>query len=326
MTFPKYPLFLFCVFVSAHCFSQVVGKVTDSTGKPLPYVNIYLKNTAVGTTTNKNGNYELALDELGEHIVVFQYLGYKTEQKEIEIQTFPFTLNVSLTEESTSLAPVILSNGENPAIRIIEKAIEHRKENQAKLQKFTADFYSRGLWRVQNVPEKFMGAEIGDLGGGLDSTRSGVVYLSETISKIAYQAPDNFKEKIIASKVSGDDNGFSFNSAREFNISFYNNTLEINAEIVSPIADYAFNYYNYKLEGTFYDEHGNLINKIQVIPKRPDDAVFSGHIYIVEDSWEIYGVDLSTTGEAVQVPIIEKLGFQQNFKYSKTENRWVLRS
>ena len=39
------------------------------------------------------------------------------------------------------------------------------------------------------------------------------MYLSETVSKITFQKPDKLKETIIASKVSGNDNGFSFNTA-----------------------------------------------------------------------------------------------------------------
>ena len=66
-----------------------------------------------------------------------------------------------------------------------------------------------------------MGQEVGDLDGVLDSTRSGIIYLSETISKISYRQPNDFRERIIASKVSGNDNGFSFNSAQESTFSFY---------------------------------------------------------------------------------------------------------
>ena len=112
-----------------------------------------------------------------------------------------------------------------------------------------------------------MGQEI-NVDIGLDSTRSGIIYLSETISKIKYQKPDKLTEKVIASKVSGNSNGFSFNSALDVNYNFYNNTIQINSAIISPISDYAFNYYRYKLEGVFYDDSGNLINKIKVIPRR----------------------------------------------------------
>ncbi|MGO3810782.1 DUF5686 and carboxypeptidase regulatory-like domain-containing protein [Mesonia sp.] len=316
-------LLLALLITSFSGFSQVVGKVTDEAGEPVPYVNIYLKDTYKGTTSNNEGNYKLDYEQTGTNTLVFQFLGFKTLEKEVNIERFPFILNVSLAEESTSLDEVVLKSGKNPAIRVIKKAIKYRKENLAKTDAYTADFYSRGLWKIKNAPKKILGAEVGDLGGGLDSTRSGIVYLSETISKIKFKAPDEFHEKIVASKVSGNDNGFSLNSAREANFNFYNNTIELNTELVSPIADYAFNYYDYKLDGVFNDEQGNLINKVEVTPKRKNDRIFFGYIYIIEDDWEVYGVDLSTTGKAMQITPIDTLVFKQNFKYNKNDELWV---
>src|SRR5690606_17565008 len=143
-----------------------------------------------------------------------------------------------------------------------------------KINAFTANFYSRGLIRIKNAPEKILGQDIGDLGGGLDSTRSGIIYLSETISKIDFLRPDKLKEKIVASKVSGDDNGFSSNTASDVYHNFHENTIELATQIASPIAEYASNYDRYKLEGTFYDERGNLINTITLIPRRENDRIF----------------------------------------------------
>ena len=303
--------------------AQITGTVKDEKGAPLPYVNIYTQDGAKGTTTNEEGIYELKVSEPGNYRLVYQFLGYKTLKKEVQAEDLPISIDVVLKAESTSLDEVTVESGENPANRIIRNAIAKREENSQKLEAFTADFYSRGLWRIKNAPEKILGQDVGDLGGGLDSTRSGIVYLSETISKIAFQKPDDFKEKIIASKVSGDDNGFSLNSAQEAYFSFYENTLEINSEMVSPIAEYAFNYYRYELEGTFFDDWGNMVNKVRVTPKRENDRVFSGFIYIVEDLWQIYGVELSTTGQAVQVPPIEELVFRQNYKFSEQNNLYI---
>ena len=303
--------------------AQITGTVKDESGNKLPYVNIYTENGSKGTTTNEEGIYELKITEKGNYTLVYQFLGYKTQKKEVIVNDFPHQLDVVLSTESTSLNEVTVNSGENPANRIIRNAIENRLKNSEKLDAFTADFYSRGLWRIKNAPEKILGQDVGDLGGGLDSTRSGIVYLSETISKIAFQKPDDFKEKIIASKVSGDDNGFSLNSAQEAYFSFYENTLDINSEMVSPIAEYAFNYYRYTLEGTFYDDWGNLVNKILVTPKRENDRVFSGFIYVVDDLWQIYGVELTTTGKAIQVPPIEELVFRQNYKYSAENDLYI---
>lgn len=315
-------ILLFLLLTSQVAFSQITGTVRDHDDLPLPYVNIYTEDGTHGTTTNEDGNFELRITQTGEYELVFQFLGYQTLKKKIVLNKFPYLLDVQLTSETTNLDEVTINSKDNPANRIIRKAIASRKENLAKLEQYTANYYSRGLWRIKNAPEKILGQDLGDLGGGLDSTRSGIIYLSETISEITFKAPNDFKEKIIASKVSGNDNGFSLNSAEESDFSFYNNTININAEIVSPIADYAFNYYDYKLEGIFYDD-GNLINKIKVTPKRPKDRVFSGFIYIVEDSWQIFGTELITTGQAIQVTPIEELTFTQNFKYSEENKFWI---
>ena len=314
---------LFLLLISQFTFAQITGTVRDSNDFPLPYVNIYTEDGTQGTTTNEDGDFELRLTKTGEYNLVFQFLGYQTLKKKVLIDKFPFRLDVQLTSETTNLDEVTVNSKDNPANRIIRNAIASRKENLSKLEQYTANYYSRGLWRIKNAPEKILGQELGDLGGGLDSTRSGIIYLSETISEITFRAPNDFKEKIIASKVSGNDNGFSLNSAEESDFSFYNNTININAEIVSPIADYAFNYYDYKLEGIFYDTNGKLINKILVTPKRPKDRVFSGFIYIVEDSWQIFGTELKTTGQAIQVAPIEELTFTQNFKYSEENKFWI---
>ena len=317
-------LFILLLLLPIVATAQIVGKVTDTEGTPLPFVNVYIENSYTGTTTNDDGNYRLEFKDRQNATVVFQFLGYRTIKKELVLDKKLILLNVTLEPETFSLDQVVITAGENPADRIVRNAIAYRRQNLEKLNAFTADFYSRGLWKMKDVPERILGQEVGDLDGALDSTRTGIVYLSETISQIAFQKPNDFFERIVASKVSGNDNGFSFNSARDANFNFYENTLELNAAIVSPIANNAFGYYNYKLDGVFY-ENNQLINKINVTPKRPNDRVFSGTIYIVEDSWQLYGVELTTTGTAIQVPFVEELVFKQNFSYDENENYWVKR-
>lgn len=312
------------VCTSLQVFCQIKGQITDAKNDALPFVNIYIENTFTGTTSNDKGHYELNIDKPDTYTVVFQFLGYKTVKKEVEIKEFPYYLDAVLVEEQISLNEVVINSNENPADIIIRKAIAERKTNLEKIKSFKADFYSRGLIRIKNAPEKFLGQELDEFMVGLDSTRSGILYLSETISEIEYQYPDKLKEKISASKVSGDDNGFSFNTASDVNFNFYNNTIELGNQIISPIADYAFNYYNYKLEGVFYDDKGHLINKIKVIPKRKNDRVFSGLIYIVENQWTIYALELGITGIQAQIPPAEIITITQNFSYSETDQIWVL--
>ncbi|MDB9755113.1 DUF5686 and carboxypeptidase regulatory-like domain-containing protein [Winogradskyella sp.] len=314
---------LFIAF-STFASAQIIGTITDQKNEPLPFVNILVENTYKGTTSNNDGYYELNVTEVKTYNLVYTFLGYKTVKKQVQIDTFPFELNITLEEESVSLDEVVINSEENPADAIIRQAIAKRKENLEKINSFKADFYSRGLIKIVDAPEKILGQDVGDLGGNLDSTRTGIIYLSETISKIQYLRPDKLKEKITASKVSGDSNGFSFNNAIDVDYNFYNNTIPFGNEIISPIANNAFGYYRYRLEGVFYDERGNLINKINVIPRRENDPVFSGTIYIVEDQWTIYALELDITGAQARIPAADILSLKQTFSYSEENNVWAL--
>ena len=311
---------IFCSSVSA----QIRGKITDLNNAPLPFVSVYFDETVRGTTSNNDGDYELIASQVGDYTVVFQFLGYKTVKKSVYIDSFPFVMDVSMEDENIILDEISISNKENPAVKIIRNTINSKEKNTKKFQKYTSKFYSRGLFKIKNAPKKILGQDLGDLGGGLDSTRTGIIYLSETISEISFQKkPIHFKEKIIASKVSGSDNGISFNRAQEANIDFYNNRVLIaESNLVSPISEDAFSYYQFQLEGSFYDKNQRLINKIKVIPLREGNRVFSGSIYIVEDDWAIYGIDLVTTGKQIGNPIIDVLKFKQDFNYTEKNKAW----
>lgn len=317
--------FLLLVIISSSIFAQVKGKITDAKNNPLSFVSIYLENTVTGTTSNDNGEYLIDINEKGKYTLVFQFLGYKTQKQTINIKEFPYQLNIVLEEESVVLSEISISTKDNPANRIIRNVIANKEKNTNKFAKYEAKFYSRGLYKIKDAPEKFLGRNMGDFGGGLDSTRSGIVYLSETVSEIKFQKkPKRFKEKIIASKVSGQDNGISFNRAEDAYINFYNNSVEFGNDLVSPISNNAFGYYKYKLEGTFYDKEGKLINKIKLIPKRKNDRVFNGFLYVVEDDWMLYGADVSVTGDQVNIPVVDVLHLKQNYNYSKANDAWVL--
>lgn len=314
---------VFLFYISFQLKAQITGTVSDLKNKPLPFVSVYIENTFIGTTSNEQGLFELPISKKGTYTIVFQYLGYKTFKKEIQIDTFPFELNTNLSEENILLNEVTISSKGNPANRIIRNTINNRKQYLNKITSFTNNFYSKGIFRIKNAPEKIFGQKVGDLGGGLDSTRTGVIYLSETVSKISFKHPDLFKENILASKVSGNNSGFSFNQASEVNFNFYKNTIDLESKVISPIATYAFNYYTYKLVGTFYEDT-HLINKIEVLPKRKTDNAFTGLIYIVEDDWAIYGINLTVTGSQMGQPMIDKMNLKHSYSYSKEKNYWPL--
>lgn len=316
-------LYAITVLFSVVSLAQVRGKVTDEKGNPLPFVNIFEENTYNGTTTNEQGRFEINIKTPGNHTLLFQYLGYKTTKQVVTIDKTPVEIEVVMAEENIVLNEVVINMKDNPANEIIRNAIKNKKDNSAKTDRYTADFYSRGIFRVKNLPKTILGQKLDFFDEIIDSTRSGILYLSETVSRITFQKPDKMKEEIIASKVSGRDNGFSFNNASSANFDFYDNYLEFDANVVSPIADNAFNYYRYQFEGSFFTENRQQINKIKIIPRRETEPVMSGYIYIVDDTYAIYAVDVNFTGTQIQNPALNTLALKQNFSYNNTTKVWA---
>lgn len=319
----KYTFALVALLWSITTFAQIRGTVSDEKGMPLPFVNIYVENTYNSTTSNDKGSYELNIRKAGKYTLLYQFLGFKTQRRTITIDTFPYQLDVSMPEESFSLNEVVIDPKDNPANRIIRSAIKSKQSNSQMTAHYKADFYSRGIFRIKDAPKAILGQKLDMFDDMLDSTRSGILYLSETVSKIVFQKPDKMKETIIASKVSGDDNGFSFNNAASVNFDLYDSYVPFYINIVSPIANDAFGYYKFTLESTFVDENNHLINKIKVTPKRKLEPVMEGYIYIVDDSWAIYAAELSVTGASMQNPAINLLTLKQNFTFNSQNNIWV---
>jgi len=315
--------FLLLLLLSFSSFAQIKGTVKDEKGNPIPFANIYVKDTYISTTSNDQGKYELNVKKEGTYIILYQYLGFKTQKETVVATKFPTVIDVILREENIELNEVVIDKKENPANEIIRKAIANRKENSKKTARYNADFYSRGIFRVKDLPKKILGQKIDMFDDIIDSTRSGILYLSETVSKISFQKPDKMKETIVASKVSGDDNGFSFNNAASVNFDFYENYIEFNINVVSPIAENAFNYYKYKFDGSFADENNQVINKIKVIPRRDNEPVMQGYIYIVDDSWAIYAVDLSIKGSQMQTPALNTMNLKQSYSYNTINKIWI---
>ena len=103
----KKNMFLFFLMAPLLLLAQdvVKGKVTDSSlGDPLPGVNVVIKGTTTGTTSDFDGNYELSVDNFPS-ILVFSSLGYASKEMQV---SGPSTLNVALDESATGLEEVVL--------------------------------------------------------------------------------------------------------------------------------------------------------------------------------------------------------------------------
>lgn len=316
---------LFLLFISLNAFAgSVEGYVKDKSGNPLAFVNVYLAEYHKGTTTNEEGFYKLELNP-GKYEIQFQFIGYKRKTIEINVNTETQYLNVILHDETMLIKEVVVNaDAEDPAYAIMRNVIARREYHLNQVKSYQCEAYVKGLQRIVSAPDKIMGQSI-NIGGILDSNNSGIIYLSESVSDFYFKAPNKTKEVIKSSKVSGNSQTFTWNSTggfQEFN--FYKSNFKFDfltdRLFVSPTSDNSFFYYDFKLEG-FFEEDGNLINKIKVISKRPNDPIFSGYIYIVENSWNIHSLDLMLT-KANQVKFIDTLEIKQNY-FQLNDTLWM---
>lgn len=304
--------------LSGMLWGQWRGQVTDPQGQALADVNIFIENSFIGTVSNAQGRFELTPDR-EKGVLIFKYLGFETHRIPFDSAIGNQPLEIQLKPISITLEEVQLQANENPALRIIKAAQGVRKQNLERSKRFRADYYSRGIIRTENFPERFLGQELNELNEILDSNRNGILYLSETRSKIFAQGRE-FKEVISASKVSGDDRGFSFNSAQDSDFNFYESRIEVENPVESPIGPNALGYYRYRLENTFYTPEGQLINQIEVRPKLPGAGTFQGTLYIVEDDWTFYGLELQYDKKG---SVLDQLQIQQIFNYNASAQQWV---
>jgi hypothetical protein len=295
--------------------TRVTGTVTDDKGNALAYASILVKGFSRGVSAGSDGKYALDLGP-GEYTLVCQYVGYTRKEKRISVGETPLVLNFQLSLQQLSMAEVVVRpGGEDPAYAIIRHAIKKRKDYEMPLDSFTCEAYVKTLIRTRGMPDKLFGhrLEANDRKDmGVDSAGKGILYLSESLSKIAYKRPDKIKLEVLSGREAG-SNGFGF-SFPVF-INFYSNNVNtlgggLNPRgFVSPIADGALNYYRYHFLGSYFEE-GREINRIQVIPRRKYEPLFSGTIEIVEGEWRIHSLDLMLL-KTSQLEILDTVEIRQ---------------
>ena len=92
------------LFLSIGAFAQqsVSGLITDSSGTPLPGVNVIIKGTNVGVSSDFDGNYQINVDN--GQILVFSYIGYDS----VELTVNGANQDVKMTESDSELDEVVV--------------------------------------------------------------------------------------------------------------------------------------------------------------------------------------------------------------------------
>ncbi len=315
-------LAILLLFANAGIAANLKGKISDESKQPIPFAAVYIEGTTEGTLSNFDGDYSLELAP-GTYKIAYQLIGYNVHTEMVTIASTDIVRNVQLKSEGVNISAVTVNaSSEDPAYAIMRHAIKMRKYYLEQVKAYSCDVYIKGLQRIKKHPKKIMGLTLNF--SRMDSN-SGIIYLSESVSKFNFMQPNKIKEEMISSRVSGNNQAFSYNQESEMLINFYQDNVNIDElserGFVSPVSGSALFYYNYKLAGVINDS-GRIIDKIAVIPKRKYDPVFRGYIYILEDGWRIYSTDLYLCKDD-QIDFVDTLHISQEFLPVKPDT-WLV--
>ncbi len=278
----------------------IKGKITDQQGTPLPFAGINVKGTNLGTLSNSEGIYELSL-EPGAYTVHFQYLGFRTETKEIQVTGGMVPLDISLHEQALALRELqVGKDPEDPAYTIMRKAISKARFHQLQVQSYSASVYARSTALPTKIPV-LMRKRLKKQG-----ISEGVAFVNESVTKVDYQRPSSYKQKIISTQNNLDN---STPTPNEFIFaSFYNPEV---GGTVTPLSPKALGIYKFEYEG-YFEDRGEIVNKIKVTPKSFKQGVFKGSIYIIDGKWSIHSFNLETIWQGFNIRVRQLFTPSQN--------------
>ena len=98
-------LFSLLIFISCSLSAQIKGVVKDSlTGKPIPFVNIWVQNENIGSTSEENGSF--TLDTKQGKILIFSTLGFEkkiikaSDASEVNLKPIAYSLDEVVISKS----------------------------------------------------------------------------------------------------------------------------------------------------------------------------------------------------------------------------------
>ncbi|MDF1696954.1 MAG: DUF5686 family protein [Saprospiraceae bacterium] len=354
---------LFACNLSAQKVTKIRGKVFDAqTGEALPFVDVGLKGTNVGVSTDLDGNYNIET-RFPSDTVFASFLGYET-------QYFPITkfktnkITFRLKDQSLKIETVEIREKKtkyvkenNPAIDLAQKVISNKYTNSLKGK----DYYKYDQQEKINI-------DINNITEGFKNTRfirkfdfmwdyidtseiNGKTYLPffmrENLSTIHYKRAGNtLKEVRKASKYTNIEESLdagTINDALDAlyqDIDIYEEKIDLlDQQFVSPFARAGYDFYRYYIIDTTVVNDKEAIN-LAFIPAVKGNFGFLGNIFVSNDGkFTVLKVDMGIV-QGINLNFVRDLRIVQEFEplgddyikikdeliidYALTENSWGL--
>jgi hypothetical protein len=306
---------LFFLF-SFENFAQLLslrGRILDgSNNTPLSYANLRVAGTTLGTSSNLSGEFELKLEK-GRYEIIASYIGYISDTISILLDKDISDLVFRLKPTEISLPEIVVTPGENPALEIIRKAIEKRKEREKKIINYEFESFAKGVVRTTD----FIVSTTNTFGFGLgksDTSQLKITGILESHSKCYFAKPNYYKEIILARKQSSNfPPSVNILTGGRLVQNFYNDDINFfGRKLPGILSDIALDYYYFYIE-KFQAIDDKRVYQIHLEPNDSLDPGFIGKIFILDGTFELLRVNLFLNKPANSGGIFESVEIIQQF-------------
>lgn len=285
---------------------KLTGVVTDESNLPIPFANVYVKNTPeLRTQTDINGSYTLQLYP-GEYYMIFNATGYDDREAYITIQMGDVQRDIQLfpTKIKDIEDVEIVAKKGNPGREIMLNVVRKRDQMNQWNYPHSTEVYIKATEKIERKQKESKNSEPkkNEVEDPFEEERrktqqlAGNMNLAE-IQITRYYAPKNkVKEIRNAFTKRGDDRLLYYTTTVKSNFNFFENLLHLSdlhaSPVSSPISGPGILSYKYRLEDQ-YEENGQKIHKIKIIPRSSSTSTLSGYIYVIDSLWLVQKLELT---------------------------------
>lgn len=291
---------------------EISGKISDSTNNlPLSFANIRVSNSTSGSAATITGEYSLRLPK-GTYEIIASFIGYDSDTTKITLNN-KMQLDFSLTPATIELEEVTVLPGVNPAIEIIEKAIERKHERNSKLNSYIFDAYTKGkILTTEDISANNNSVGVGF--GDADSSELKITGIIENQSRGYFLRPDDYKEEIVARKQSANvPSTINILTGGRIIQNFYSDDIQFfGNELTGPIADKALGYYYFYIEDTLAIDNKKVF-QIYFSTIDDNDPGFYGRVFILDKTYDLLKIDINLNAAANPGGIFTKVNIFQQF-------------
>ncbi|MCR5660272.1 MAG: DUF5686 and carboxypeptidase regulatory-like domain-containing protein [Bacteroidales bacterium] len=288
----------------------------------MAFVNVVVNEGLQGVISDIDGKYEITTTEPIQK-VKFSSIGY--EPKEITLQANQKKCNVALKPKTFELGEVTIVAGENPAHRIIDSLMAHRKANNPNsLDSYSYKIYDKMVFTIDSTT--FGQAIASDTIKSKNSLqlfdsilKKSDLMVMETASEVFFKAPDRKLQHVLGTKVAGmKEPTFIYLVNSMQSVSFYDETINITGtDYVNPISRGSKTHYSFTLEAINPIGQGDSLYVISFHPM--PGSTFNGlrgSMTVNSDGWALQSVKASPNDEgSLYSADIQQL-------YQKVEGQW----